>query len=425
MSEEWKPDDRRAQRRVVLRFASWVGAWVLLTIVGAGVNAAAWWPQAAGGPAIDGIKPASNFFQLMAAPGWAVIRVVTRGWPSSRVAVHVAAHGMAWAGWLGVFAVALLVRRRWIGWVCPVRHAGADTGATPALLSRRRFLVEAPGAAVGLVGACGAVRATLMDPWNLKVRTYRVTIRDLPPGLDGVRFVQLSDTHLGPRVPAAFIARAVRAAVALRPTVVLLTGDYIHNGSGHIAQAAALFQPLRSAAIPTVAVLGNHDWYGDGPAMARALQGVGVRMVDNGRVYLDARARALTDELPEAGSLCIAGVGDLLEDVVDADAALAGVPGHVPRLLLAHNPDTAEHAGLRRAGHRIDLMLSGHTHGGQVRLPLLGTPLIPSRYGRKYAGGLVQGPVCPVIVSRGIGMSLVPVRFGVPPEVVLIELVRA
>jgi predicted MPP superfamily phosphohydrolase len=94
----------------------------------------------------------------------------------------------------------------------------------------------------------------------------------------------------------------------------------------------------------------------------------------------------------------------------------------MPRLLLAHEPDTAE---LPQLNHRVDLMLAGHTHGGQVKLPLLGTPVVPSAFGSKYAGGLVQGPAYPVLVSRGIGTSIVPVRWGVPPEVVVITLTRA
>jgi predicted MPP superfamily phosphohydrolase len=97
----------------------------------------------------------------------------------------------------------------------------------------------------------------------------------------------------------------------------------------------------------------------------------------------------------------------------------------MPRLLLSHNPDAAEDPRFLRARHRVDLMLSGHTHGGQVRLPVVGAPVIPSKYGQKYAAGLVQGPRCPVYVSRGLGLSGLPVRFGVPPEIVLFELQRA
>jgi predicted MPP superfamily phosphohydrolase len=84
----------------------------------------------------------------------------------------------------------------------------------------------------------------------------------------------------------------------------------------------------------------------------------------------------------------------------------------MPRLLLSHNPDVAEEPELKEAGRRVDLMLSGHTHGGQVRLPLLGAPITNSAYGKKYARGLVQGPACPVYICRGIGVSGCPLRLG-------------
>jgi predicted MPP superfamily phosphohydrolase len=122
--------------------------------------------------------------------------------------------------------------------------------------------------------------------------------------------------------------------------------------------------------------------------------------------------------------LCLAGVGDLWEDRCDYGAALDGVAGGVPRILLSHNPDVAEEAGFLQSGYRVDLMLSGHTHGGQVSLPGVGAPVTNSRFGQKYAKGLVAGPVCPVFVSRGLGMTVMPVRWGVRPEIAVIELER-
>jgi predicted MPP superfamily phosphohydrolase len=169
--------------------------------------------------------------------------------------------------------------------------------------------------------------------------------------------------------------------------------------------------------------------------MSLALRAIGVRMLDNGRVFLDGATRRFREEGAPGESLCIAGLGDLMTDFISVHLALGGVPADVPRIVLAHNPDTAEHpqcvgescvGGLPlTAAPRVDLMISGHTHGGQVRIPFLGTPFIPSRYGQKYAGGLVKGPAFPVLVSRGIGMSLLPVRLGVPPEIVELTLTRA
>ena len=135
-----------------------------------------------------------------------------------------------------------------------------------------------------------------------------------------------------------------------------------------------------------------------------------------------ASAVALCNRLrPDLVLLSIGGVGDLWEDAVDFERALGGCPTGTPRLLLSHNPDVAEQLP---AGADVDLMLSGHTHGGQVRLPLFGSPFVPSRFGDKYAGGLVRGPRCRVLVSRGVGATVLPMRFGVRPEIVLLTLHR-
>ncbi len=395
----------------------WLAAWLFLTTLGAGANVAVWSPGLISPAAADSIKPAANLLQFLATPGWILVRLMTPVWHMNSAGANLVAHGAAWACGVAGAALVLAVRRRLLA------SAPAPVEPRPMFVpSRRRFLVDAPLAMSGLVGSAGLARASPIDPWDLVIRRYSVPIRELPNGLDGLRIVQLSDTHLGPRVPAAFIEHAVARALALGPDLVLLTGDYIHSGRRCVDQAAALFAPIVRAGLPTVGILGNHDWYGAGPVMSEALRAVGVRMIDNARVFLD-QSRRLTDSPRPGTALCLAGVGDLTEDRVDLNAALRGVGHDVPRLVLAHNPDTAETPEVAR--HRIDQMLSGHTHGGQVRLPLVGAPLVPSGYGQKYEGGLVQGPACRVLVSRGIGMSILPIRLNVPPEIVHLTLTRA
>jgi predicted MPP superfamily phosphohydrolase len=208
---------------------------------------------------------------------------------------------------------------------------------------------------------------------------------------------------------------------ALQADLIFLTGDYVYDSPRYIAPAVAALADLK-AKIGLVGVLGNHDWWDGGVPMKAAFARHGLPLIDNARVILTP-GRSIERDASEG--LCIAGVGDLWEDVPDYSAALAGLPATMPRLLLAHNPDAAEDARFLAGKHRVDLMISGHTHGGQVRVPGLGTPILPSHYGQKYASGLVQGPGCPVFISCGIGMSGLPIRFGVPPEIVLMELKRA
>ena len=294
---------------------------------------------------------------------------------------------------------------------------------------RRHFLINASSAVGGLAVTAPPAYTAIIEPLSLTTQRYRVPIAGLPETLDSLHLVHLSDTHLSPTVPESHIVRAIDHALALRPDLFVLTGDYITRTTRYIERIAALCAPLcrsDSRTIATVGVLGNHDWYGGGPAMRSALENVGVTMIDNDRVFIDARTRQLTRAQPRGDALCIAGLGDLSTQGIDTRAALAGVARNTPRIVLAHQPDTAEHPELTSPGSpRVDLMLSGHTHGGQVRFPFIGAPIIPSRFGQKYAGGLVRSPRFPVIVSRGIGMSGLPVRFGVPPEIVEITLTRA
>ena len=394
-------------------------------------------------------KCIANVFNMLCAPGWAIINKLTGNWYMDSVRVATLAASVSWTGWFAGCGVLVAIRRfacgpdaaRAKGTQSPVLSLGTANRASrgpsshthvqesePVSPSRRRFLFDGT-LGLGCISTLGAgADATLVEPWDLRVTRYDIPIADLPDSLVGLKLVQLSDTHMGPRIPASFIREAVAKAIALSPDIVLLTGDYVHNGPQWIAPAATLFEPLVAPGRVVVGVLGNHDWWAGGERMSEALATIGVRMIDNSRCFFDRASRTLTSDLNSSrqDQLCLCGVGDLKEDRVDFDAALAGVPEFMPRLMLAHRPDTAELPELHSSRPpRIDLMLCGHTHGGQVRLPIIGTPMVPSRYGSKYAAGLVRGPACRVLISRGVGMSILPLRFGVPPEIVEITLTRA
>lgn len=359
------------------------------------------------GGAADGLTGIDSFMQMLAAPGWLVgARLLGADVVRSMPAVIV-----IYATWFAGVGIAFVATR--FAW----RRASQrfQRVARPPVFdaARRAFVLRAPEAVLA-TGVGGVAYSTLTGPWSLRVARQGVSVNGLAPGYSGLRVLQISDIHHGPRIPGSFVRHVVRCGLSLNPDLVVLTGDYIHNFPEQADEVAELLQPL-VASVPTVGVLGNHDWYGGGLPVRAALERVGVRMIDNDRCWL-----AESGELADSGGLCLAGVGDLYEDTVDFDAALSGVPDETPRLLLSHNPDVAELPAL--SSHRVDLMLSGHTHGGQIRLPVIGTPGVPSRYGQKYARGLVQGPNCRVHVSAGVGMSIAPVRFGVPPEINLLTL---
>jgi uncharacterized protein len=422
-------------RSKAMHAGAWSGLWLVLTVVSTLLHRTVWLASADSLPSMA-VQTANNISHMVTLPGWVGVLIMGGGWRTGGWAYPLLANASAWAMWVIGAVIILRARRAAVLWrTAPNPGGGLSRILNPAVpaamgqpdSSRRRFLVNAPIAVAGMGLSGGLVRATVFDPWDLRSARYTVPIADLPPGLEGLRLAQISDTHLGPRIPAAFIESAVAKAMSMQPDIVILTGDYIHAGEVHIEPAADLFRPLLTLGVPVLGVLGNHDWYGNGPRMRRALLNAGIHMIDNSRVYISADDRRLLRAAP-AGGLCIAGFGDLTEEGVDLDGALKNVPPGMPRLLLSHNPDAAELRVFRdasRPGPRVDLMISGHTHGGQVRLPFLGTPGIPSRYGQKYAGGLVRGPSFRVLISRGVGMSLLPVRLGVPPEITEITLVRA
>jgi predicted MPP superfamily phosphohydrolase len=233
--------------------------------------------------------------------------------------------------------------------------------------------------------------------------------------------VQLSDIHHGPWVPLSFVDRMVKITNALDPDLILLNGDYVSSSSRFIKPVVQRLANLR-ARIGVLGVLGNHDWWEGVGETRDHFREVDIPLIDNSRMFVSPERKLVKDA---RNGLCVAGVGDYWEDEIDFVGALKGVPDEMPRLLLSHNPDVAEVPELANHEYRVDLMLSGHTHGGQVRLPLLGTPIVPSSYGQKYAQGLVQGPGCQVYITRGIGLTVLPVRLGVPPEITLIELTTA
>lgn len=364
---------------------------------------------------VDGvIRVLANFAYILALPGWIPMHAIGISGIRDHALGILIANGIAWGFWVGGVLLALKLRAR-----CIDRPTQQVTSS-----SRRAFLSNSTLGVLGIGAATAPGYATLVEPWTIKTRRYTIPIEGLPSSLDGFVLGQFADTHLGPRIPASFIRSAVEILLSESPDLVLLTGDHVHDGTQEIELAAELCRPLvEGASVGVVGVLGNHDWWGDGDWMSRALRDQGVHMIDNDRVWIDPSTRSIVTSKPAGESLAVVGLGDLTDGVIDVPMAFRDIDQQTPALVLSHNPDSAELESLiGQSRPRIDLMCSGHTHGGQVRIPFLGTPLVPSRFGSKYAGGLVDGPAFRVHISRGVGMSLLPVRVGVPPEISVITL---
>jgi predicted MPP superfamily phosphohydrolase len=356
-----------------------------------------------------------RFSQMVALPAVALVSAIDRppahAWPNPHLFLSSLLTPLLYYGmWR------LILRRR-----KSMDRAIADAAPeNQPRLSRRLLLTRAAGAT--LAAGLGGVGAWAVggEPALLTVRRYSMPIAGLPPSLEGLRIVQVSDTHYGPFISQAFLRRVVRAANALRPDLIALTGDYVHRTPRAIEPGIGLLGELR-APLGRVAVLGNHDHWEGAAACRDIFRRIGIPLIDNDRLYLTREGLSATLGDP-AETLCIAGLGDLWTDLLRPAAAFRDTPEAMPRIVLSHNPDSAEELG---DDWRIDLMLSGHTHGGQVRFPVVGAMITPSAFGQKYAGGVCSSPAGPVVVSRGIGMAVLPVRLGVPPELVEVTLRRA
>ena len=267
--------------------------------------------------------------------------------------------------------------------------------------SRRNFLF------LPFFGASGAAYARFVEPTWL--RLSRVECR-IPRLTRPVELVHLSDLHASDKVPKSLIERAVDLAASASPDVICITGDFITTSTGFDASwYAAVLRRLVDRA-PTFAVLGNHDggmWSGRSTAeVERILSRAGVRLLANDSCKINCRGAVLQ----------MAGVGDLWAGNLDAATAFENADPECPTVLLSHNPDSKALLG----AHPWDLMLSGHTHGGQVVVPVLGFSPAPV-WDRNYVAGLKRWQNRWIHVSRGVG-NVRGVRFNCRPEVTRIRL---
>jgi len=243
---------------------------------------------------------------------------------------------------------------------------------------------------------------------RLVVERADVALSDLRPPFDDYRVVFLTDLHYSAIVPRWYLARAVATALELAPDLILLGGDFISHSARYTEGLVDLLKPL-VAPDGVFAVLGNHDHYVSAELVRAALAAAGVRELRNTSIVF-RRADA---------ALAVGGVGDLRFDAIDFHAATAGVPDDVPRIVVSHDPDVFAYWPPEI---RLDLMLSGHTHGGQAHLPLIGPPYVPSQFGFRYLGGHLRDGGRQLYVSRGVGAITAPIRWGCPPEVTLLVL---
>src|SRR5580698_9405812 len=286
-------------------------------------------------------------------------------------------------------------------------------------VTRRQLLTGAAGL-VGLSAAATVTYAGAIEPMELIVTRYAPKLPAWPAG-HKLSIAVIADIHAGgPNMTLAHIRHIVDTANALQPDLTVLLGDYIAT---HRFVTERVPDPVWAAELARLvapqgvwAILGNHDWWHDLHGVRSALADVRIPVLENDAVLLG----------PEGRRFWLAGLGDQeayrvgrgqFVGVDDLPLTMSRIKTDDPVLLLAHEPDI-----FPQVSKRVALTLSGHTHGGQIRIPFIWPHYVPSRYGARFAYGHIVEDDRHLIVSGGLGTSIIPARLGVPPEVLHITL---
>jgi uncharacterized protein len=246
-------------------------------------------------------------------------------------------------------------------------------------------------------------------PFRFELTHTDVPIARLPAAFDGLKVVAFGDVHYNWRIVAKHIAQVVAMANNANPDAIFLLGDYVSK-QGKLAFPTGLAD--LQARLGVYAILGNHDFLGRDRIVTRQLERSGATVLRNRNLALEQGGQRIW----------VAGVDDLRSRTANLGQALAGIPGTEVSILLAHNPDFAARAA--RIEPCIDLMLAAHTHGGQVKLPILGPPALPHNH-KEWLAGLYRVNGMWLYINRGIGMSSIAHRLNVRPEVSVITLRKA
>ena len=255
----------------------------------------------------------------------------------------------------------------------------------------------------------------VIEPSRLILNEQTIAMARWPGSLNGLKVAAIADIHAGsPFIDAGKLRLLVDRTNAAKPDVIVLLGDYMVTNSWHSKQVApeVIAAELKRLQAPlgVYAVLGNHDWWFDRWRVRRALEGQGIRVMDNEVVRLEKNGQGFW----------VVGIADVWSGTDDIVGTAEKVAAGEPAIAITHNPDI-----LPRLPSTFVLTLGGHTHGGQVNLPFLGRRIVPSEFGQRYAAGHIEEDGKHMFVTTGVGMSVFPVRFRVPPEIALLTLTSA
>jgi predicted MPP superfamily phosphohydrolase len=283
-------------------------------------------------------------------------------------------------------------------------------GHPPVWKKRIRVAV----AAIPLLLFSLAFWSVFIEPGRLVLHQETIRIDNWPAELSGLRVAVISDIHAGAWfVDNKKLRLIVERTNQLQPDLIVVAGDYMVSNTWHGERVepeviAAVLKDFR-APLGVYSVLGNHDWWYSGQKVRRGLEANGISVLDDEVVELKWRD----------SSFWLVGLADLWTRPQNISQTIAKVPQGKPVIALTHNPDI-----FPRLPPSVQLLLAGHTHGGQVNFPIIGRPIEPSDFGQRYGAGHVFENGHHLFTTTGIGTSILPVRFRVPPEIVLLTIVR-
>jgi uncharacterized protein len=256
---------------------------------------------------------------------------------------------------------------------------------------------------------------TLFEPNRLVVNQQAIQIDNWPKELSGLRIALIGDLHTGsPFIDDQKLERVVELTNQQNPDLIVLLGDYMNRESWHARQVepevtAAHMKGLH-APLGVYAILGNHDWWYNGERVQKAFEQAGIRVLENDVAEIRWREK----------SFWLVGFSDYWSLRFRIKETLSKVPPDATTIAISHNPDI-----FVRVPTTVPLLLAAHTHGGQVNFPLIGTPIVPSSYGSKYTAGHIYENGHHMFVTTGIGTSILPVRFRVTPEIVILKVMSS
>jgi len=276
-------------------------------------------------------------------------------------------------------------------------------------LSRREFLKVSSLSLAGAVVTTTGFLAVNNEAAQVQIKTVTIPIRSLHASLEGFKILQMSDFHLYPYTQPGLIRQAVELCNSRNADLVVLTGDHVWLEAEAIFELTEIFSGLNPKH-GIYAIIGNHDIWSDVNVVLKGFETQRIPVLVNQSIPISEGK----------GTLILSGLDDGQSGQPDLQTALNGIPQDVPVVLLFHEPDFADQISL---DPRVSLQLSGHTHGGQIRLPAIG-PLILPYLGRKYDYGLYRINNMWLYTNGGIGTISIPVRYNCPPEITEIILAR-